>query len=98
MKLCRTGSEGVSYLLRGALWFAILIYATHAPAQQPAANTQGATASVGGKVTAAAGQKTTNNLAGITVKLTATPPGSAPKTTITDFKGSYQFTNLTPGS
>jgi hypothetical protein len=98
LKLCRTGSEGVSYLLRGALLFAILIYATHGSAQQLAANARRATASVAGKVTAAAGQKTTNNLAGITVKLTATATGSAPKIIVTDFKGSYEFTNLAPGS
>ena len=85
-------------MLRGALLIAILICATHGLAQQAGPGPKGATASIAGKVTATAGEKTTNNLAGITVKLTATAPGSAPKTIVTDFKGSYEFTNLAPGS
>ncbi len=55
-------------------------------------------ASVSGKVTAAAGQKTTNNLANITVKLTATAPGSKSQTTVTDFEGHYSFLHLAAGS
>ena len=98
MKLCRTESEGVLYLLRGALLIANLICATNGLAQQAGSGPKSATASIAGKVTATAGEKTTNNLAGITVKLTATAPGSAPKTIVTDFKGSYEFTNLAPGS
>ena len=97
MKLRRTESESVLYLLRTALLFAILICATHGMAQQAGPGPKGATASIAGKVTATAGEKTTNNLAGITVKLTATAPGSAPKTIVTDFKGSYEFKNLAPG-
>jgi outer membrane receptor for ferrienterochelin and colicin len=96
LKLCRTGSDGALYLLRGPLWIAILMCAAQGFAQQAGTDTQ--TASVTGKVTAAAGQKTTDNLAGITVKLTETAPGSKSKTTVTDFKGSYEFTHLAPGS
>ena len=75
----------------------ILICTTPGFAQPPGAAAQIAAASVTGKVTAAAGQKTTNNLAGITVKLTGAAPGSTSKTTVTDFKGSYEFSNLAPG-
>ena len=98
MKLCRTGSDGALYLLRAVLWIAILICAVQGFAQQAGTGTQTASASITGKVTAAAGQKTTDNLAGITVKLTATAPGSTSKTTVTDFKGNYEFTRLAPGS
>jgi hypothetical protein len=70
----------------------------HGFAQQPETPAQATSASVTGIVTAAIGQKTTDNLAGITVKLTATAPGSASKTTVTDFEGRYGFTHLVPGS
>lgn len=98
MRFCRTDGEVALYLLRGALPFAMLICAMHASAQQLGPNAKAATASIAGKVTATTGQKATNDLAGITVKLTATSPGSAPQTTITDFKGSYVFANLAPGN
>jgi Carboxypeptidase regulatory-like domain/TonB dependent receptor len=98
LKLCRTGSDVAVYLPRGALLFAFLICAVHGFAQQPGVGAQTASASVTGKVTAAAGEKTTDNLAGITVKLTGTAPGSASKTTVSDFKGIYEFTHLAPGS
>jgi len=98
LKSCRTGSNGALYSLRGALLFAILICTRHGFAQQPGATAQATWASVAGKVTAAAGQKTTNNLAGITVRLTATSAGSTSKTTATDFEGRYEFTHLAPGS
>jgi hypothetical protein len=98
LKLCRNGKDGALYPLRGALLFAILICAMHGFAQQPGTASPAASASVTGKVTAATGQKTTDNLAGITVKLTATAQGSTSKTTVTDFKGIYEFTHLAPGS
>jgi Carboxypeptidase regulatory-like domain/TonB dependent receptor len=98
LKLCRNGKDGALYPLRGALLFAILICAMHGFAQQPGTASPAAPASVTGKVTAATGQKTTDNLAGITVKLTATAQGSTSKTTVTDFKGIYEFTHLAPGS
>jgi len=102
LKLCPTGSNGAFYPHRGALLFALLfaflICTVYAFAQPPGAGGQTASASVSGKVTAAAGQKTTDNLAGITVKLTGTAPGATSKTTVTDFKGVYEFTRLAPGS
>jgi len=98
LKSCRTGSNGALYSLRGALLFAILICTRHGFAQQPGATAQATSASVTGKVTAAAGQKTINNLAGISVRLTATSAGSTSKTTATDFEGRYEFTHLAPGS
>jgi hypothetical protein len=75
-----------------------MICATHAFAQQPENAAQAAPASVAGKVTAATGRKTTDNLAGITVKLTGTSVGSTSKTAVTNFEGRYEFTRLPPGS
>jgi hypothetical protein len=80
------------------LLFAISICAVQGFAQQTGGSAQPASASVTGKVTAAAGQKAAEDLAGITVKLTGPMPGSASKTTVTDFKGNYEFTRLAPGS
>ena len=87
------------YPLRGALLIALLICAIPGFAQQAGSwPRKAASASVTGKVTAATGQKTTDNLAGITVKLTATAPGSTSQTTVTDSEGHYEFTHLAPGS
>ena len=98
MKLCRKVGDGTWYPLREALLFAILIFATPAIAQQRGTAVQATSASVTGKVTAATGQKTTDNLAGISVKLTAAAPVSISKTTVTDSEGRYEFTHLAPGS
>ena len=98
MKLCRKVGDGTWYPLREALLFVILIFARPAIAQQRGTAVQATSASVSGKVTAATGQKTTDNLAGISVKLTAAAPVSISKTTVTDSEGRYEFTHLAPGS
>jgi outer membrane receptor for ferrienterochelin and colicin len=92
------GSDTGLYSLRGALLLALSICAMQAFAQVTGTAAQAAPASITGKVTAAAGEKATENLAGITVKLTGPAPGTASKTTVTDFKGTYEFTRLAPGS
>ena len=76
----------------------MLIGAMPACAQQPGSAPQASFASISGKVTTVTGQKTTDDLAGITVKLTATAGGSTSKTTVTDFEGRYEFIRLAPGS
>ena len=98
MSLCRTRSDGALYPLREALLFAVLICAIPGFAQQQATAVQTTSASVPGKVTAATGQQTTDNIVGITIKLTAAATGSKSKTTVTDFEGHYEFTHLAPGS
>ncbi len=98
MKSRRTGSDCPSYPLRGALLFALLIFTIPAVAQKSGTASQVASASIAGKVTAGTGQKTTDNLAGITIKLAATNSGSASKTTVTDFQGHFEFAHLEPGN
>jgi hypothetical protein len=98
LKFCRDGSEGALYPLGGAVLIALLICAMPACAQRPGTAAQAALASLSGKVTTATGQQTTDNLSGITVKLTATAPASAPQTTVTDSEGHYEFAHLAPGS
>ena len=98
MKLWPNESEIAWCPLCGAVLFAILlICASPGLAQQRGPAAQVASGSVTGRVTATTGQKTTDILAGITLKLTATAPGSASKTAVTDFKGSYEFAHLAPG-
>jgi hypothetical protein len=97
LKLRRNRSGGVLYSYREALLFALLACAASAFAQQPRAAAQATSASVTGKVKAATGNKTTDSLAGITVKLTAEVPGSSSQTTITDSEGRYEFSRLAPG-
>jgi hypothetical protein len=97
LKSYRNGKDGAWHPHRGALLIAMLICAMPGLAQQPGIAAQVTSGSVTGKVTATTGQKTTDILAGIPVKLTATAPGSTSKTTVTDFKGSYEFTHLAPG-
>jgi carboxypeptidase family protein/TonB-dependent receptor-like protein len=77
---------------------AMSIGAMSAFAQQSGPASQATFASIAGKVTTATGQKSTDALAGITVKLTATVAGSHSKTTVTDSEGRYEFTRLAPGS
>jgi hypothetical protein len=98
LKYCRNGSDGALYPLGAALLIALLMCAMPAFAQQPGTAPQASPASVSGKVTASTGQQTTDNLAGITVKLTATAAGSAPQTAVTDSAGHYEFAHLAPGS
>ncbi len=77
---------------------AMLIGALSAFAQQSGPASQATFASINGKVTTATGQKSTDTLAGITVKLTSTVAGSPSKSTVTDSEGRYEFTRLAPGS
>jgi carboxypeptidase family protein/TonB-dependent receptor-like protein len=83
---------------RGALLFALLICVAPAFAGQARTGAQGATASIGGKVTAASGKNASNQLEGITVKLTATPSGSPTQTTFTDSEGRFEFSHLAAGN
>ncbi|HEX3372287.1 MAG TPA: carboxypeptidase regulatory-like domain-containing protein, partial [Candidatus Acidoferrales bacterium] len=54
--------------------------------------------SVGGKLTSVTGQKVAEILAGVAVKLTSNAAGSAPRTTLTDFEGRFEFAHLLPGT
>jgi Carboxypeptidase regulatory-like domain len=98
LKFSRNGSNGALYLPGAALLIALSIWAMPACAQKATTAAQAASASVSGKVTASTGQQTTDKLAGITVKLNATAPGSASQTTVTDSEGHYEFAHLTAGS
>jgi len=78
---------------------AILLCAMRTFAQQPGPAAQpSASGSISGKVTSSKAQNGANTLAGITVKLISTTPGSSPRTTITDSEGHFEFTHLPQGS
>jgi Carboxypeptidase regulatory-like domain/TonB dependent receptor-like, beta-barrel len=98
LKFCPNGRDGALYSPGGALLVALLIWAMPAFAQQQGKAAPAAPASISGKVTTATGQQTTDNLAGITIKLTAAAAGPASQTTVTDSEGHYVFARLAPGS
>src|SRR6202035_4366798 len=87
-----------SRLLRGALLLALSNCAIPGFAQGPGADPQASTASITGKVTVTTAESSTNNLAGITVKLTGPAPAANSSLTVTDAEGRYEFTRLAPGS
>jgi hypothetical protein len=87
-----------SRLLRGALLLALSNCAIPGFAQGPGADPQASTASITGKVTVTTAESSTNNLAGITVKLTGPAPAATSTSTVTDGEGRYEFTRLAPGS
>jgi TonB dependent receptor/Carboxypeptidase regulatory-like domain len=98
LKLLRKRSDRVSSTIHVAFLFGILIFAIPGLAQQPGTASQAAPASLSGKVTTTTGQNTTNNLGGITVKLTGPVPASSSQTAVTDAEGRFQFSHLVPGS
>jgi len=64
-------------------------------ARQPqGANSNDPKASVTGRITAVSGEGATNVLPGVTVKLTGSSAGPAPRSTVTDAEGRYEFTHL----
>jgi hypothetical protein len=96
--LRRIGSTGALAPIWVAALFAALMGATCSFAQRnEAPPTAAGTASVSGKVTAAAGPGGSNPLAGATIKLTAAAPNSSSQTAVTDSDGRYEFSRLPPG-
>ena len=98
MKVPGNRLNGVLTLLRGALPLAIFLCALPLLGQPQVAVPQATSASIAGKITTVSGENTTNNLSGITVKLTGPAPSSTSQTAITDSEGRYEFTHLAPGS
>src|SRR5882762_1589258 len=85
-------------MLCGRLLLALAIFAIPGFAQTTGADPQALTASLAGRVTVTTGEGATNNLAGITVKLTGPAPASSSRSAVTDADGRYEFTHLAPGS
>jgi hypothetical protein len=87
-----------SYCLSGGLLLAALASALPGFARPTAASPQAPTASIAGKVSVTSADGTTNNLSGITVNLTVSATGAAPRTAVTNEEGHYEFTHLPAGS
>jgi Carboxypeptidase regulatory-like domain len=87
-----------SCLLCGALLLALWNCTIPGFAQRPGADPQAQTASLTGRVTVTTGEGSTDNLAGITVKLTGPAPEATSRSTETDAEARFEFTRLAPGS
>src|SRR5256886_2053564 len=95
MKMARR----VVFLTCCAISIALLLLAHPTFAGQPqSADSNVSKASVTGKITVVSGEGTTNNLLGVTVKLTGPSAGPAPQSTVTDTEGRYEFTHLAAGT
>src|SRR6202163_1052678 len=94
----RNSTKSMSFPLVGALLLALSVCAPPGFAQRSGATPQPSTATIAGRVTVTTGEGSTNNLAGITVKLTGPAPASTSRSTVTDAEGRYEFAQLVPGS
>jgi hypothetical protein len=59
---------------------------------------QATTASISGRVSVASSQGVSNNLSGITVKITGPAPAGTSKEAVSDTEGRFEFTRLAPGT
>ena len=59
---------------------------------------QASTASISGRVSVASSEGVSNNLSGITVKLTGPAPAATSKEVVSDTEGRFEFTRLSPGA
>ena len=96
LKFYRNWTNFRSYSLPSVVFLAMSFGAVNTSAQQP-------TASISGKVTVAtkvssASSGSTNNLAGIAVKLTGPDPLTTSQSSVTDVDGRYTFIRLAAGA
>jgi hypothetical protein len=80
------------------LLLSALLCAVPAFARVAESTPQAATASISGRVSVASSQGVSNNLSGITVKLTGPAPAATSQEAVSDTEGRFEFTRLAPGS
>src|SRR5438270_8671758 len=95
---CPNTTISMPYFPAAALLLVLSICAIPGFAQRTMADPQVFTASISGKVTVTTGEGSTNNLAGITVKLTGPAPATTTRSIVTDADGRYEFMHLPPGN
>jgi len=94
--LCR--AKLAPWILIGGILLSAVACAVASPARGADSSPQATTASISGRVSVASSQGVSNNLAGITVKLTGPAPSDTSQEAVSDTEGRFEFTRLGPGS
>jgi hypothetical protein len=81
----------------GALLLIATAFATPGFARVGDSSPQATTASISGRVSVVSAQSVSNNLSGITVKLTGPAPAATSQDAESDTEGRFEFSRLTPG-
>ena len=97
MKKHSSSAKFASFKVCGGFLVALLIFVIPTFAR-PVADPQASTSSIAGKVTVRTIEGSSNNLAGITVKLTGPAPETTSRTELTDADGHYEFMHLAAGT
>ena len=98
MNILHSREELARWILIGGLLLSAVACAVASPVCAADSSPQAATASISGRVSVASSQGVTNNLAGISVKLTGPAPATTSQEAVSDTEGRFEFTRLAPGS
>jgi len=86
------------WIVLGAFVLCELTRAVPGRAREADSIPQATTASISGRVSVASSQGVSNNLSGITVKITGPAPAVTSKEAVSDTEGRFEFTRMAPGT
>jgi Carboxypeptidase regulatory-like domain len=98
LNILRIRANSAHWIVFGALLLLALICAAPGFARDGDALPQAATATISGRVSVASAQGVSNNLSGISVKLTGPAPAVTSHDEVSDTEGRFEFDRLAPGS
>jgi hypothetical protein len=85
-------------IIFAAVLLSAIVGAAPGIAREGDSSPQASTASISGRVSVASSQGVSNNLSGITVKLSGPAPAVSRKEEVSDTEGRFEFTKLAPGN